>query len=286
MQVRAASWFVMVACALLLFAQACKQESDATIHWLGTPITIDGQFDDWNQVAASRMHEDHAVLKLANDSQALYIYYETDDLDWVRTIKMTGLTVYINHKGSHDKDFFICYRVGPPTDSLLPTGTQDARRPEELHPEMRDQLLESDRQNHTAFTCFVRDWIVEKSIPTDGRQGPAAAFGRQDRRYAYEFSIPLRSSAALYYGLGTTPGATIGLGAEWGGLPRPVLDQGPPEGTDFGGSGGSGMSGGEFGSEMGTGPPPGGGPGRLPEKQEVWIRSVLAKAASTSDTSK
>jgi hypothetical protein len=72
---------------LASIASTCKQKSDATIHWLVTPVKIDGQFEDWDNVPSSRMHEDHAVLKLASDSQALYIYYVTDDMDAAEALR-------------------------------------------------------------------------------------------------------------------------------------------------------------------------------------------------------
>lgn len=260
---------------------SCKREAaDVPVHWVTTPIQIDGQFADWDSVAESRQHEDHATLKLCSDSEALYIYYVTDDLDWVRTIRMTGLTIYLNRKGNHDKDFFICYRGGPPTEELMPQGEPGPGTrpgPNDMHPALRDQLLESDRQNLTAFTCFVRDWIVEKSIPTDGRQGPQAAFGKQDRRFAYEFKIPLATSQALYYGLGAEPGSKLGIGAEWGGLPRPVLEAEPqPGSSDFGGTAGQGSGLGTFGGSTEGEPPPGGPVPHLPEKEAVWISTQLA----------
>ena len=278
---RGSAWALRVTCLFCaaVMTPACKKEaSEVTVHWLETPIQIDGQFADWDVVSESRRHEDHAVLKLGSDSEALYIHYVTDDLNWVRTIRMTGLTIYLNRDGSHEKEFFICYRGGPPTDELMPPGEPGLRPgPNDMHPALRDQLLESDRQNLSMFTCFVRDWIVEKAIPTDGRQGPQAAFGRQNGRFAYEFKIPLSSSLALYYGLGAQPGSKLGMGAEWGGLPRPVLEAEPqPGSSDFGGTAGQGSGLGAFGSEMGGEPPPGGQPPALPEKEAVWISARLA----------
>jgi hypothetical protein len=275
---------VVPLCACLLLVCACKQaESDLPIHWLASPIQIDGRFNDWDSLATSRMHEDHAVLKLANDSQNLYLYYITDDLDWVRTIKMTGLTLYFNRSGKKDKEFFVRYRNGPPIEELEQReggpGTASSAR---LHPAMHEQLLESERDFHVQFTCFVRDWIVEKSIPVDGRQGPQAAYGQNAGKAAYEFCIPLKQCEPLFYGLGIAPGAVIGIGAEWGGLPRPVLEETPPGSTDFGGTRGQGTSLGDFGSAgEGSGPPEGGSPQGLPEKQEIWFKTRLATPPAT-----
>ena len=278
---RAAAGVLLPAC---LVVTSCKQQAEeVTVHWLSSPIRIDGRFEDWDSIPTSRMHKDHAVLKLASDSQYLCLFYVTDDLDWVRTIKMTGLTLYFNRDGSHDKEFFVRYRTGPSMKELLPEEAPSGSPggPSELHPAMREQLLESERADRTEFTCFVRNWIVEKSIPVDGRQGPQAAFGRQDGRFAYEFRIPLRPSEALYYGLGTAPGAVVGIGAEWGGMPRPVLeDLAPPGSTDMGGTSGQGSGLGDFG---GSGPPPGSPePPKLPEKEEVWVRVHLANVAGAS----
>jgi hypothetical protein len=261
---------------------SCKQQSDkVSVHWQTSPIKIDGHFEDWDSIATSRMHGDHAVLKLVNDSQNLCLYYITDDINWVRTIKMTGLTVYFNHTGTHDKEFFIRYRNGPPIEELIARSPAPmAGSHDDMNPAMREQLLESERTNRTEFSCFVRDWIVEKSIPTDGRQGPEAAYGKQAGGYAYEFRIPLKASEALFYGLGLKPGEPFGMGAEWGGMPRPVLNETPPGSQDFGGNLGGSSSPDDFGAGGST-PPAGGTPPGLPEREEVWIKAHLADIAHT-----
>lgn len=282
----AASGLCTIGILLVCLAQvvSCKKEADqVSVNWLGSPITIDGRFDDWDQVPTSRMHEDHAVLKLANDSQYVCLYYVTDNLDWVRTIKMTGLTLYFNRDGSHDKEFFVRYRNGPRVADLTTPGPAlGTTGPDAMNPAMREQLLESERADRTEFTCFVRDWIVEKSIPTDGRQGPEAAYGLHAGRYAYEFRIPLKPSESLYYGLGASPGTMLGMGAAWGGMPRPITDEPAPGSSEFGGTRGQGSTMGDFGDPGSGGfasPPGGGPPPGLPEKEEVWIKSRLAVAA-------
>jgi hypothetical protein len=257
---------------------SCKQGADGIpCHWLETRIQIDGQFQDWDSVATSLMHKDHAQLKLTNDSQYLYLLFITDDVDWVRTIKMTGLTLYFNHNASRDKEFFVRYRNGP-SSGELPGMAKDSETlgQEDMHPAMREQLLESERAAKTEFTCFVRDWIVEKAIPADGREGPAAAYGKSAGDYAYEFRIPLKQSEALYYGLATQPGALLGIGAAWGGMPHHVAEEGPPGGADFGGTKNQGSTLGEFGDPATTAPPAGGPPHGIPEEQEVWNKMRLA----------
>jgi hypothetical protein len=263
----------------------CKKSSDdVVVHWRSAPITIDGTFDDWNQVPTSHMHEDQAGLKMVSDDEFLYIQYVTSDMPWIRTIKMTGLTLYVNGDQSKEKNFFIRYRNGPTVQELLDireaTGDTAGLY---MHPAMRTQLMESGKADLPELTCFVRDWIVEKEVPADGSQGPAAAYGKWAGRYAYEFRIPLKKSAALYYGVGVRPGSKIGLGAEWGGMPRLVLDETVPGGSEFGGERGSGSTLGDFGDPSRVqSRPPGGAMLRLPEKVEVWFKTQLASSESTS----
>ena len=184
-----------------------------------------------------------------------------------------------------DKDFFIRYRNGPTVQELMDIreATGDTTGPF-MHPAMREQLLESGKADLPELTCFVRDWIVEKEIPADGSQGPAAAYGKSADGYAYEFRIPLRKSDALYYGVDIRPGSSIGLGAEWGGMPRIVLDETVPGGSQFGGDRGGGSDLGNFGDpSRGQGRPPGHGMIRLPEKVEVWFKTQLASPGSSTD---
>jgi hypothetical protein len=272
--------------SLMLVASllACKGTETIPTHPTPAAIIIDGDMSDWDAVPTSRMHEDHAALKLCSDREFLYIHFVTDDIGWVRTIRMTGIALFLNRDGSKEREFFIRYRGGPTVDELMArsNASQDSTR-QQLHPAMQAQLLALDRGDRPELTCFVRDWIVEKEIPADGSQGPAAAYGPSAGRFAYEFRIPLAKSALLYYGLDAGPGAELGIGAEWGGMPMSDLMPGaggdPRDIGDIGSTGGA--SGGTYGGMPAGGAPPMQRPD-LPEKQEVWYRTQLADPASSS----
>lgn len=131
------------------------------------------------------------------------------------------------------------------------------------------------------FTCAIKDRIEEKGIPTDGAEGPTAAFGVDQGFFVYEFSIPLDEGGVRYYGIGAKPGDKISVGAFWGDMSelRRRGDRGG--GTRPGGMGGGGMggrTGGRSGGYGGMGGMRGGDRPDRPEPVEIWIKTALAEA--------
>ena len=92
--------------------------------------------------------------------------------------------------------------------------------------------------------------------------------------HTYEFGIPLQTSDLLTYGIDIQPGEVLSLGLEWGPSEeqlkqmREALMGGPPGGgMGGGGRGGGGTRGGPRG--MRDRP-------QMPEKQEIWVKTVMA----------
>ncbi|KAA3636826.1 MAG: hypothetical protein DWP97_02000 [Calditrichaeota bacterium] len=245
--------------------QACMAE-DLSSTFTRNVMAIDGKLDDWKGIGAYFDKDKEVSLAVCNDSEYLYIKMHTQSQDNVRTIKMTGLKIYIDNGDGDKKDFYIKYNAGPETKLSEKGDIDEKRRP--TSPENQ-------------FLCFDKKRMLNKIIPTDGSEGPAAAFDEEKQVFVYEFKIPLHKSTTNSYGIEINPEKKFKIGFVWGDkddIPKGMKPPGGGKGG-FGGNdsfnpptGGRGMGG------RGGGRQPGGKrPGQFQiEKKEIWIKSILA----------
>jgi hypothetical protein len=267
----------------------CKTR-EVSSYWPLEPIRVDGKRTDWSEdMPVNYFEEEGAVLALSNDSDNLYILFCLKDRKWVRAIRMTGVKLWLDAKGKEKKDFGLRYNGGPSLSE-----TQTARRGEysnDAPPEAKQRMMQGRTPPTIQFTFIDKKNGIEMEIPTDGSKGPAASFDTSMGLYSYEFSIPLESGVAGYYGMGIKPGQTISIGVEWGDMGNFKGMSGHP--GNMGGMPPGGMGGGPPGGRGGRGGGMGGGREsrgegmQAPKKQEVWVKVKLAlpPAEGQSDNS-
>jgi hypothetical protein len=265
---------------MLVSFQGCKKTIEIPGAVAPGPMVIDGKFDDWKGVPTRLFKDQDAVIGLCTDSSRLYIHFRTRNEQYARLIRRAGITVYVSGDGKENRDFYVRFAEGPDhrdikrpgeaNDSLRNEPNERDERFEQMQPPMVDSALR--------FVCYQKDVIVEKPIPTDGSQGPAAAYSVWNGFYSYELSIPLEKSEVRYYGVVPQDHKKLVVGLVWGDVEqhRDRADFRPH--GDFGGfPGGGGMGGGEPGGMGGEGmrgrhPPGGSQRPEKPEKQELWIK--------------
>jgi len=125
-------------------------------HWAGasaleTPITIDGSNSDWADIPTIYFEDQQAVLGVANDSDNLYLLMRFHDPKWVRTIKMSGLKIYVDAKGGESKDVCIRYLGGPDLASLQPADLGRGRGGSG-----RGEGMEARKHDRPSQVCFCR----------------------------------------------------------------------------------------------------------------------------------
>jgi len=270
----------------LMLVSGCKG-TEIGGSWAEQPITIDGNFRDWDNHPTLLLEEQGAVVGQCNDGENLYLLFRTNDPKYAMTIRKTGLTLYLDARGEKNKDFKICYKDGPSMEAMtkmgLGMGEQRQERSRDQQREQSDRPDQKPQESSTpTFTCYIKDHIIEKNIPLDGSEGPAASFDTCMGFFTYEFKIPLQQSQTRFYGINAEPGQAIGLGAVWGDMgempERPGGMSGgfPRGGGKDGGVRGGGMGrGGGMDGGRGGGPPSGGERPDLPEEQEVWFKAAL-----------
>ena len=274
--------------AILSVASVAKTHK-VTTSWVDHEFSIDGNMKEWFDVESKYLSDQQASVSLCNDGTFLYILFKTREAKWARTIKMTGLNLYINKDGKNKKDFFIRFKGGPNYDQLKAmAGGMNEResRMSRMPADLRKKYEQAMNDNTQTLICSIND-NVNKVVPLDGTEGPAGAFDTSNGFFVYEFKIPLEQGKDRYYGIGIEPGHKIAIGAEWGDMGdfrrRQPGEMGGSGGPMPGGGGRQGGGGG-FGS---GGRRMGGGGGRpeMPRKQEVWFKTRIAVKAE-AETSK
>jgi len=241
---------------------ACK---DGTIQsqWAGDGLLADGRMADWNDIATTYLEDQEAVVGLANNDENLYVMVRFRNPMWARTIHMSGLTVWLNAEGGKDRDFRLTFLGGPSMEQIRQADSGSFGSPRDGGGQSPDRMGRGMTPKPDQLTCFIEGRIVEKPIPCDGTEGPSAAGAYDHDFYVYEFKIPLQESAVRSYGLGVEPGATIGIGAEWGEMTRPERPVGDRRGGGMGGGRSGGME--------------------RPSKQEVFVTAVLSAGSAPVD---
>lgn len=272
-------FFLIVLLASFLWGKSIELTSQRSAQG----IIADGQISDWPENSMTFLEEQQATVGLCNDSANIYVLVCSRNPEWARMIKRSGLKVYLDAKGTQQKDFMLRFTGGPTREQIMAAGGEkDTAQRREMPPEMQDRMNQQRKEPASKFICVQKDVISEKEIPVDGTEGPAVAFGVDKGFFVYEFSVPLKESGIRSYGLGVTPNTKIGLGLVWGEMDKSSMPEGRGEGRgDRGGMGGGGGmpggGGGGFGGHRGEG---GGRPGdrggfEAPKKQEVWLKVQL-----------
>lgn len=245
-------------------SMACAGSNKVATAWTPQPVDIDGDPSDWPDGQITFFPDDAYAIGTLNDSSHLYIVFRFRNFEWVRAIRLTGLTIWLDAKGKSREELALRYTGGPeparggePVDARLPTGLPN-QRPERGQP---------------GFYFIEKERLVNTELPTDGSLGPKVAFDTLFGMVTYEFSIPFRKSVAGNYGIDLQPGQKFSIGLVWGDTDdlrsagrEKMRDDGPPGGM-------GGRPGG-----MADGPPGGmrGGRGMKIDKKEFWLKSTLA----------
>ena len=272
---------ILISIAASFLFTGCKN-NEIRSHWVQQSIFIDGKMDDWNGLPTNHFEDHNANLSICNDSTHLYLQFRTKDIESVRAIKMSGLTIFLDTQGSRKKDFYLKFIGGPSNNELKKLhGQKKTPTSENIPAQMKSRFAKMMEDRKPELICFDKKRYLNKPILLDGTEGPAAAFGKEHSFYIYEFKIPFQKSSTSAYGINTEVGTKISIGAVWGDMEEFKNSMRPPQGERPGG----GMSGGKGGrSGGGTGGGRGGGKGSqggemkrpdLPEKQEVWLKTVL-----------
>jgi hypothetical protein len=275
---QSARWRVIAAAGVLLIlttmVTGCKS-TEIPCRWAENEMVIDGAADDWKDMQLTYFEDHNMILGVGNDTENLYLLLRTNDMNLVRTIGMSGITIWLNEEGKKDKNLSVNFRGGPTMAELSEAGLIDTTRTNHQMPQMRPGM-ESPMNNRegqrTQLKVIDKKLEHEDIIALTGANGPEIGYGIDQGLVVYELRMPLGEHMVDYYRFNAIPGNEICINAEWGGKPE------RPQGMGGGMRGGSGRGGGGM---PGGGPPGGGGPGGMrgqmqTSEGDIWIKTVLA----------
>lgn len=202
----------------LILSTSCKTQKVQT-HWSAEPVKVDGEMTEWTSGSTVYFEDSGVQLGLCNDSQNPYILFRFSTQAWARSIRMGGLTLWLDNSGKKKKDFGIRYTGGPSLSDLQKMRlSNEGGFQETLTPEQQQRLAEMEKTTVDQITVIDKKSNQELTLRADGSGGPAACFASPQGTYTYEFSIPLQKSDVSHYGIGAQSGQAICLGLEWGGI--------------------------------------------------------------------
>jgi len=271
---------LLVSLVGLFMSSGCSDKTpEMQSHWSVEKVKVDGQLEDWADIPLTYFEDSEVSLGLQNDARNLHILLCFENSNLVRLIRFAGVTIWMDNTGRKRKDLGIRYTGGPSLSEMQKQGMiGEGGFPGRLPPEERERIMQEREASAAQITVIDKEKNQEIILPANGFRGPAVCSGVPQGVYTYEFCIPLQKNDEIYCAIEAQPGQTISLGFEWG-LSRDELQNmmrermgdrgGIPRGGMPGGSqrpGGGGMG---RGGTRGT-------RGQLPEKQEVWVKTLLA----------
>lgn len=276
-----ALWILCIGCLCMLSGAllfcGCTGQEEVISSWTRESLDVDGDMKDWDGHPTTFFEDQEVQVGLSNNHDQLYVLFRFNNESYARQIGMGGLTLWLDNSGKKKQESGLRYIGGRrPVADHGREATGRGGFEDQLTDEQKERLRKRE-EIVPHFMVINKDGQDQASLPVDGSRGPAMAFSEVKGMYTYEFSIPMAKTDVVRYGFDAHAGQGVSLGLELG-----LDDQARKE--MMGGPGGE-MGGGPPGGGMG-GPPGGGmsgpgGPGGMsrpeqPEKQEVWIKTILA----------
>ncbi len=102
-------------------ATGCESEQMVTA-WSADTVKVDGKMTEWVESPLTALKDTKMRVALRNDDETLYVLVCCADAASVRSIRMSGITVWLDPSGKKKKDFGIRFCGGPSIEELKASG--------------------------------------------------------------------------------------------------------------------------------------------------------------------
>lgn len=232
------------------FMARAKEKSVGSI-WAGSPLKIDGLFDDWENDLFHSEKKIKVNYAFRNDSDTLYVFFRFGDPKYLSSIETTGMTLWIDVEGKTKKNLGVRFtKKKISADEYI---SILEKQQSSISDEQKQGLRASE------FYFISRAEVVDKKgDPVEKGElleaAKSAAFNVSIRGndVSYEFRVPLKNLISSLAGTGSESAEILGIGFEWGGLTDEMRKQymkggassgSGPMGISEGGRGGGGAQG-------------------------------------------
>ena len=203
---------LVLSLTLSLFSKKTVNES----VWADNPVIVDGKNAEWQDVqplAKEKMKIDYAFK---NDNHYLYVLFTFKDPQFMSSLSSSGITLWLSNKGKKKKKYGVKFlrRMITADHFIAILEKQHGPLPDEKKAEIKKKKAYSIYQNGVVN----KDSETVIPIKVASAQAPAFKVSQGPGTVIYEFRVPLQNVEGKIVGIGTTPGADIAVGFEWGGM--------------------------------------------------------------------
>jgi hypothetical protein len=231
---------ILVFVAVLWFSGCNDEKAQST--WVHSPVTIDGNLDEWKDAHFVVFQDDQLAFGAENDSTYLYLAGRTSDAGLARVMGRVGVTLWVDAKGGDSKDLEIRFPVGRSADFRLSRGGFWESLTEEQQSEASKEMDEMRKGVLVIDNRSVTSHIYSLGSAT----GFAAAVGESSGITTFEVRIPLDLKEYVADIGSRGPKGKVGVGIQLGGSGRGPgeIPAGAPQGMgQWGGRGRGGFGG-------------------------------------------
>jgi hypothetical protein len=232
--------FALVVLVLAVVLVAFAKEKSVESIWAASPLTIDGLVNDWKGDPFHAEKKVKGEYAFRNDSDTLFVFFVFNDLKYLSSIEITGMTLWIDTGGKKDKDLGVKFTK------------KKISADEYISILEKQQGVISDEQKESlqasAFYFISQAEAVDKKgnpfeqgEDSEAAKGAAFNVSVQQDAVTYEFRVPLKNLTGTIAGNEAEPGGIVGVGFEWGGLTDEMRRE-YMKGNASGGSGPIGIS--------------------------------------------
>jgi hypothetical protein len=224
--------------AVVLVTYAKEKSVEST--WASSPLTIDGLVNDWKGDPFHLEKKVKVEYAFRNDSDTLYVFFKFNDIKYLSSIEITGMTLWIDTGGEKNKDLGVKFtkkKISADEYISILEKQQGA-----ISDEQEESLQASE------FYFISQAEAVDKKgnpfeLGEDGEavKGSAYNVSVQQDAVTYEFRVPLKNLTGTIAGSEAEPSGIVGVGFEWGGLTDEMRRE-YMKGSASGGSGPIGIS--------------------------------------------
>ncbi|MBD3414788.1 MAG: hypothetical protein GF421_10205 [Candidatus Aminicenantes bacterium] len=211
-------FLMMISISLSGFAKEDLFQS----KWIQEKIMMDGSDEDWAPEMKQTYKKFGVEYAFKNNQNYLLALFVFKDPEYLTSVKESGFMVWFNTEGKKKKRYGIRFWT------MKLTADQYIELVERQQGELSEDQKSDIRVKKTYSIPDIK--VTNKDAKTKLKQKvkvKPAAFDSQEfeDRIVYEFAIPLERAYDRVAGVGTTPGETIKVGFEWGGITEEMKEQ-------------------------------------------------------------
>lgn len=214
--------FAFKACNLLVAAAMLSgvlnaKESVVDSVWADGPITMDGVIGEWDGQPLTHEKKVKVDVAFKNDDKYLFVLFRFNDLRYLSSIDVTGMTLWLDPSGKKKK------RCGIQFTKKKVSAEEYIALLEKRQGPLSEARKEEIRKSTVYFLseATLRAGKKERGQKT-GEPDPSAGAAYNARMgenaMVFEFRVPLYRMAEAMLGSEISPGTQLKIGFEWGGL--------------------------------------------------------------------